>query len=57
MFIIPEGCHWVDIRTQSENDSAAIVNAMIGIERANPNTLSGLFSSFDDANWTDKKDI
>ena len=27
---------------------------MVGIERANPETLSGLFSSFDDASWTDK---
>ena len=27
---------------------------MNGIERANPDTLSGVFSSFDDANWTDK---
>ena len=32
----------------------AIVKAMNGIERANPDTLSGVFSSFDDANWTDK---
>lgn len=56
-FIIPEGCHWVDVRTQSENVGAAIVNAMIGIERANPDTLSGLFSSFDDANWTDKNKL
>lgn len=32
----------------------AIVAAMNGIERANPDTLSGVFSSFDDANWTDK---
>ena len=56
-FVIPEGCHWVDVRTQSENVGAAIVNAMIGIERANPDTLSGLFSSFDDANWTDKNKL
>lgn len=56
-FIIPEGCHWVDVRTQSENVGAAVVNAMIGIERANPDTLSGLFSSFDDANWTDKNKL
>lgn len=56
-FIIPEGCHWDDVRTQSENVGAAIVNAMIGIERANPDTLSGLFSSFDDANWTDKNKL
>ena len=27
---------------------------MMGIEHANPDTLTGLFSSFDDANWTDK---
>lgn len=53
-FEIPEGCHWNDVRNTSENVGAAIVNAMTGIERANPETLSGVFSSFDDANWTDK---
>lgn len=53
-FIIPAGCHWSDVHEQSENVGVAIVNAMMGIERANPDTLSGLFSSFDDANWTDK---
>lgn len=53
-FIIPAGCHWSDVHEQSENVGVAIVNAMTGIERANPDTLSGLFTSFDDANWTDK---
>lgn len=53
-FIIPAGCHWDDVHEQSENVGVAIVNAMMGIERANPDTLAGLFSSFDDANWTDK---
>ncbi|RKM56730.1 SAM-dependent DNA methyltransferase [Butyrivibrio sp. XB500-5] len=53
-FIIPEGCHWKDVREVSENVGTAIVNAMYGIERANPDRLSGVFSSFDDANWTDK---
>ena len=53
-FIIPDGCHWNDIRNTSENIGAAIVNSMMSIERANPDTLQGLFSSFDDANWTDK---
>lgn len=53
-FIIPADCHWDDVHEQSENVGVAIVNAMMGIERANPDTLSGLFSSFDDANWTDK---
>lgn len=53
-FIIPDGCHWKDVREASENVGVAIVNAMYGIERSNPDTLSGVFSSFDDANWTDK---
>ena len=53
-FVIPKGCHWKDVREASENVGVAIVNAMNGIERANPDTLSGVFSSFDDANWTDK---
>lgn len=53
-FVIPEGCHWKNVREASTNVGVAIVNAMNGIERANPDTLSGVFSSFDDANWTDK---
>jgi type I restriction enzyme M protein len=53
-FIIPDECHWNDVRNAHENIGKAIVDAMLGIERANPDTLSGLFSGFDDANWTDK---
>lgn len=53
-FAIPDGCHWNDVRNTSVNVGMAIVNAMSGIERANPDTLSGVFSSFDDATWTDK---
>ena len=53
-FVIPEGCHWNDVRQTSEDVGKAIVDAMMGIEHANPDTLAGLFSSFDDANWTDK---
>ena len=53
-FHIPEGCHWNDVRNAYENIGKAIVDSMSGIERANPDTLFGVFSSFDDANWTDK---
>ena len=53
-FIIPDGSHWNDVRNKSENIGKAIVDAMINIERLNPDTLNGVFSSFDDANWTDK---
>lgn len=56
-FIIPNGCHWEDVRMTSENVGVAIVNSMISIERANPDTLGGLFTSFDDANWTDKNKL
>jgi len=56
-FIIPEGCHWKDVRETSKDVGVAIVNAMNGIERANPDTLNGVFSSFDDANWTDKSKL
>lgn len=37
-FVIPDGCHWQDVREASENVGVAIVNAMNGIERANPDT-------------------
>lgn len=53
-FVIPENCHWEDVRNTTTNVGKAIVSAMNGIERANPETLSGVFSSFDDATWTDK---
>lgn len=56
-FIIPDGCHWNDVRNSSQNVGKAIVNAMTGIERANPDTLNGVFSSFDDATWTDKSKL
>lgn len=56
-FVIPDGCHWQDIREMSVDVGVAIVSAMNGIERANPDTLSGVFSSFDDANWTDKSKL
>lgn len=56
-FIIPKGCHWQDVREANENIGFAIVKAMYGIERSNPDTLNGVFSSFDDATWTDKKKL
>lgn len=51
---IPKGCHWEDVRNATSDIGSKLVNAMNGIERANQATLGGLFSSFDDANWTDK---
>jgi type I restriction enzyme M protein len=53
-FIIPDGCHWQDVRESCENVGKVIIDAMMKIEQANPDTLFGVFSSFDDATWTDK---
>ncbi len=52
--IIPEGCHWEDIRQRSENIGSAIVEALRTIERYNPETLYGVLSVFSSANFTDK---
>lgn len=53
-FVIPEGCHWNNVREQVTDVGQGIVNAMTSIERANPETLQGVFSSFDEASWTNK---
>lgn len=53
-FVIPDGCHWNDIRERSENLGSAIVNAMRQIELANPTTLYGVLSVFSTSNWANK---
>ena len=53
-FVIPEGCHWEDIRQRGENLGSAIVEALRLIEEANPDTLYGVLSVFSTANFTDK---
>lgn len=56
-FVIPDGCHWQNVRERSENLGAAIVGAMRGIELANPDTLYGVLSMFSAQKWTDKKNL
>lgn len=53
-FVIPEGCHWEEVRQRDENLGAAIVEALHLIEQANPDTLYGVLSAFSTANFTDK---
>ena len=55
MFVIPEGCHWEEIRQRDENLGSAIVEALRLIEQANPDTLYGVLSAFSTANFTDMK--
>ncbi len=47
----PEGCHWSDVRAVTTNVGQALQKAMRGIEKANPETLYGIFG---DAQWTNK---
>ena len=53
-FIIPDGCHWQEVRERSENLGAAIVGAMRQIEIANPDTLYGVLSMVSAQKWTNK---
>ena len=50
-FIIPEGCHWDDVRATVENVGSKIKGAFAQIEKANPEFLSSIFG---DAPWTNK---
>jgi len=50
-FQIPQGCHWSDVRVVTNNVGQALQKAMRGIERANPETLYGIFG---DAGWSNK---
>ena len=53
-FVIPDGCHWQEVRERTENLGAAIVGAMRQIEIANPDTLYGVLSMFSSQKWTNK---
>jgi len=50
-FQVPEGAHWKDVRETTVNVGMAIQHAMREIEKANPDTLYGVFG---DASWTNK---
>ena len=50
-FAIPDGCHWEDIRGVTQNIGAALLHAMRSIEKANPDTLPGVFG---DGDWGNK---
>ena len=50
-FQIPEDAHWKVTRTKVKNVGKAIQDALRAIEKANPDTLYGVFG---DAQWTNK---
>lgn len=51
-FQIPRGAHWQEVREVTVNVGLAIQNAMRAIEKANPDTLYGIFG---DASWSNKE--
>ena len=53
-FVVPEGCHWNDVREVTTNVGAALRRAMQEVERANPDTL---FRVFGNADWGDKENF
>src|SRR4030095_13728013 len=53
-FRIPEGAHWVDVRSASRDVGRALVTAFRAIEAANPKRLTGIFGN---ASWTDKAQL
>jgi type I restriction enzyme M protein len=50
-FIIPKGCHWNDVRSVTKNVGIKILDSIREIEKANPDTLYGIFG---DAQWSNK---
>jgi type I restriction enzyme M protein len=50
-FVVPENAHWKTVRETTTNVGIAIQDAMRDIEKANPETLYGIFG---DASWTNK---
>lgn len=50
-FVVPKKHHWSKVREVTSNVGLAIQEAMSAIEKANPDTLAGIFG---DASWTNK---
>lgn len=52
-FIIPEGCHWSDVRETTTNVGAKLIYAFREIEKVNQD----LYGIFGDAAWTNKEKL
>ena len=53
-FVIPDGCHWNNVRETTSNVGLAIEKALRGIEQANQEFLYGIFG---DAQWSNKNKL
>ena len=53
-FVIPEGCHWDDVRATTSNVGQKIESSLRAIESANQDHLYGIFG---DAQWSNKEKL
>ncbi|GAA5494088.1 hypothetical protein Rhal01_00244 [Rubritalea halochordaticola] len=53
-FIVPEGCHWNDVRETTQNIGLKIESSLREIESANQDYLYGIFG---DAQWSNKEKL
>lgn len=53
-FVIPEGCHWDDVRATTSNVGLKIESSLRAIESANQEYLYGIFG---DAQWSNKNSL
>lgn len=53
-FVIPDGCHWDNVREMTSHVGLAIEQALRGIEIANQEYLYGIFG---DAQWSNKNKL
>jgi type I restriction enzyme M protein len=53
-FVIPDGCHWDNVRETTSNVGSSIEQALRGIETVNQEYLYGIFG---DAQWSNKNKL
>ena len=53
-FLIPEGCHWSDLRVITDNVGSAIQQSFQKLESMNTDKLGGVFGN---ANWSNKSEL
>ena len=51
-FVVPDGCHWSDVRATSQSVGEALARSMREIERSNPERLFRVFGA---ADWGNKE--
>lgn len=53
-FVLPDGCHWSDLRRVPENIGVALQRNLDRVQQANPETLAGIFG---DVAWGNKEKL